>query len=250
MNQLKRTLRKIGLCFNEKIEVKDINRWQQVSMQHRAKYRMPSCTNQLESTHGHMNENIPCRNSMWPSVERIIHSILKKNQKFETHFKHNYMRYKNKTKNILASTPNKIIEKMIIQYETDIKTHSCKCGESIFLSSMFQEQLPCSHLLYMGAEFPNIQAPNLMVRNVTNGELIVEYNFEKSEDVLTNDDYYSRIRKYASKIIQKYTHRNKEDCIEYANQNLPFNTEPSKFVLGYPIEVFDVIDEGIRHFHK
>ena len=54
MKKLKRTLHKSGLCFNEKIEVKDINRWQQVSMQHRAKYSMPSCTNQLESTHGHI----------------------------------------------------------------------------------------------------------------------------------------------------------------------------------------------------
>lgn len=163
LNQLKRTLHKLGLCFNERIEIEDSNRWKQISMQHRAQYRMPSCTNQLESTHGHMNAHIPRRNSMWPSVERIIHSILQKNQKFESHFKHNYLRYKNKTKNILTNTPDIIMEKIIKQYETDIKTHSCKCGESALLSSMLQKPLPCSHLLYMGAQFPDIQAPTLMV---------------------------------------------------------------------------------------
>ena len=32
----------------------------------------------------------------------------------------------------------------------------------------------------MGAQFLDIQAPTLMARNVTNEELIVELNFEKS----------------------------------------------------------------------
>ena len=249
LKQLNRILRKIGLCFNEKIEIENEQRWQQVSMMHRAKYRMPSCTNQLESTHGHMNSNIPRRNCMWPSVERIIHSIMKKNQMFESHFKHNYLRYKTKTKNICANTPENIMEKMIHYYKTDLKTYSCNCGETTLLSSMIQESLPCSHLHYMGVQFPDIAAPNIMISNSTRGELIVEYNFVKSEKIITDDDYYSRIRKYASKVIQKYTHRKKEDCIEYVNRKLQFKTEPSKFILGYPIEVFDVIDEGIRHFH-
>ena len=83
-------------------------------MLHRSKFRMLSCTNQLESTNGHMNSNIPRRNSMWPSVEHIIHSIMKKKkQKFESHFKHNYLRYKSKTKNICSHTPNQIMERMI-----------------------------------------------------------------------------------------------------------------------------------------
>lgn len=96
------------------------------------------------------------------------------------------------------------MELMIQQYKTNIKTHTCNCGECTLLSSMIQEPLPCSHLHYMGVQFPDIEAPNLMVSN----------------------------------------------CIDYINKRLLFETEPSKFVLGYPIEVFDVIDEGIRHFHK
>lgn len=73
----------------------------------------------------------------------------------------------------------------------------------------------------MGGQFLDIQAPTLMARNVTNEELIVEFNFEKSEKIITNEDYYSRIRKYAAKIIQKYTHCKIEDCIEHANKNIP-----------------------------
>lgn len=99
---------------------------------------------------------------------------------------------------------------------------------------MIQEPLPCSHLHYMGVQFPDIEEPNLMVSNANHGELIVEYNFVKSEKVKINDDYYSRIRKYASKMIQKYTHRKKEDCIDYINKRLLFETEPSKFVFNDP----------------
>ena len=179
-------------------------------MMHRANYRMPSCTNQFESTHGRMNSNTPLRNCMWPSDEGIIHSIMKKNQMFESHFKHNYLRYK--TKNICANTPENKMEKIIHQYKTNLKTYSCNCSENTLLSSMIQESLPFAHLHYMAVEFPDIAAPNIMVCNSTRGELIVEYNYAKSEKVITDDDYYSRIRKYASKVIQKYTHHKKEDC--------------------------------------
>lgn len=63
------------------------------------------------------------------------------------------------------------------------------------------------------------------------------------ENYYFDDDNYSQMKKYASKMIQKYTYRKKEDCFDYINKKLLFETEPSKFVLGYPIEVFDVIDE-------
>lgn len=87
------------------------------------------------------------------------------------------------------------MERMIQQYKTDIRTHTCNCGECTLLSSMIQEPLPCSHLHYMGVQFPDIEEPNLMASNSDHGELIVEYNFVKSEKVIINDDYYSRIRK-------------------------------------------------------
>lgn len=58
----------------------------------------------------------------------------------------------------------------------------------------------------MGVQFLDIIAPDLKPINSIKGELIVEYNFVKSEQIILNDDYYSNIKKYASKVIQKYSH--------------------------------------------
>ena len=42
----------------------------------------------------------------------------------------------------------------------------------------------------------------------------------------------------------------KQDFIDYINKKLLLESEPLKFVLGYPIEVFDVFDKGIMNFQK
>lgn len=49
---------------------------------------------------------------------------------FEYHFKHNYLKYKTKTKNVCTSTPEHIMKKIIQQYKTYLKTYSCNCGET------------------------------------------------------------------------------------------------------------------------
>lgn len=83
LNELQAVLRKVGLCFEKgKVKIGDNKRWEEVSMLKRPMFKMPSCTNQLESTHGHMNSQIPRRNSLWPSLHRIIQDILQKKQKF------------------------------------------------------------------------------------------------------------------------------------------------------------------------
>lgn len=249
IKQLKNTLKKVGLIFDgQTIKVDKQKRWESVSMLYRAKYSMPSCTNQLESTHGQMNSSIPRRNSIWPSIERIMHAIMKKNRDFSSHFDHNYQYYKAKIRRICKSTPNSLMEKMIKQYHTNLINNTCDCGESCLLSSMFKKSIPCSHLFYMGVQFPDLSAPDLNLINSIKGELVVEYNFVKSEQINLNVDYYSNIKKHAVKIIQKYSHFKKDKIIDYVDKKLTFDTEPNEFILGYPIEVFDVIDEGIRYF--
>lgn len=70
VNKLNRLLKKVGLKMeNDHIITIDEERWTEVSMSKRAEFRMPSCTNQLESTHGHLNSAIPRRNKFWPSIK-------------------------------------------------------------------------------------------------------------------------------------------------------------------------------------
>lgn len=63
LKTLENTLNYVGLTFKSKeIDYIDLKRWNEVSMISRAKYSMPSTTNSIESTHGHLNENTPRRN--------------------------------------------------------------------------------------------------------------------------------------------------------------------------------------------
>lgn len=253
ISKLEKNLNKVGLTFvnMNKIKVLDDEKWDEISMVRRAKYRMPSCTNQLESTHGHMNSQIPRRNSFWPSMQRLCQNIMQKIQNFENHFKHNYYRYKNKIKYICTHTPEDIMRKSIIHYQTDIDTQSCLCGESILISAMLGVNLPCSHLLFLGMDFPKLEPIKLNVNDIILDKLKFDYDIIDSHQIETNYDYFEKVRKYASKVIRRYSHHNKKEDVErYVLQKLPFTVIPIKFVLGYPIEIFQVINDGILQFSK
>ena len=57
MKRLSIQLHKIGLTFNDgKLKIEEENIWKRVSMLARIPTRMPSTTNALESTYGHLNE--------------------------------------------------------------------------------------------------------------------------------------------------------------------------------------------------
>lgn len=58
-NLLKKLLEKVGMTFSDTLVITDENRWKQVSLFERIQKVMPSTTNSLESSHGHINENIP-----------------------------------------------------------------------------------------------------------------------------------------------------------------------------------------------
>ena len=116
------------------------------------------------------------------------------------------MNYKRKIKRIYSNTPDNIMRQKIKHYNTDLTHLTCQCGEAILLSSMLEVQLPCSHLIYLGASFPEIEVQNLDMNNSTKGELIIEYNYVESNNVELNNDYFAKTRKYAYKIIKRYSY--------------------------------------------
>ena len=63
LKQLLTKLNKVGLTYkDDEISIENIDVWNRVSMYSRISTRMPSTTNCLESTHGHLNEDIQRRN--------------------------------------------------------------------------------------------------------------------------------------------------------------------------------------------
>ncbi|KAK8892033.1 hypothetical protein M9Y10_029255 [Tritrichomonas musculus] len=90
-------LKKVGLSFiQNKIEITDPKRWQQVSLIQRKEYRMPSTTNSLESTHGHLNHEISRRKNFWKSMFKISNHLIQKVNTFQQNVQHNYNYQKKK----------------------------------------------------------------------------------------------------------------------------------------------------------
>lgn len=117
------------------------------------------------------------------------------------------------------------------------------------MSSMLWTQLPCSHLYYFDHRFPELQPPKLQFINVTKGDLIFEYKIFKLEKKEITVDYYSKVRNYVYKTIKPYSHSKEKKQIQvFVENKLPFAQVPNDFVLGYPAEIYKVIDEGISNF--
>ena len=193
------------------------------------------------------------RNNFWASLKRLIEQTLKRNHNFNINFTRNYTNYKRKIQRIVKCTPKTILDSMVKYYKTNIDNCSCSCGETSIFSSMLDINLPCSHLHYLKVPFPDVKPPKIEIKNITNGVFIEEYVFESSCSIQLNLDYFSKIYEYAYQMIKHYSHRKKRTKLKLMpllKKKLTFDQSPEKFALGYPVEVFEVIDEGISKFYK
>ena len=119
------------------------------------------------------------------------------------------------------------------------------------MSAMLGIKLPCSHLYFLKNEFPDITPPPLKITNSTNDAFIFEHKIKETQKVTINLDYFEKIRRHSYKMIKKYSHSKEKKAItDFVNENLSFEKEPSDFILGYPIEMFEVIDKGILKFYQ
>ena len=93
------TLNYVGITFeNDEISVKNTERWEEVSLKERVKYKMPPTTNSIESVHGHLNEATPRNNLFSSSIFRIIMSINTQIKQFNEKVHHNYRKIINDIK--------------------------------------------------------------------------------------------------------------------------------------------------------
>ena len=241
LNALEETLNYVGLTFqNKEIDFFDLQRWSEVSMIQRSQYNMPSTTNTIESTHGHLNEITPRRNCFFTSIYRLIMSIMSQIHNFNMKMHHNYRQVICDVKKTKAKELH--FEEKCHFYTT--KLHSCNCGETVLYTNMFKVDVPCSHRLYLGALFPDIKDIIFNLQNQFN-ELILDVR----EDVkATKKIEYDTFKTIAVKNIKKFSHvkKKKKEIEEFFDMN--YKPAYEKFALGYPIELFVVISNGIEKF--
>lgn len=239
-------LHKIGMAFVDgELRIEEVETWNRVSMLARIPTRMPSTTNALEATHGHLNEQIQRRNAFWPSLFRLAKSINDRDYSFRDHMNHSFQRIR---RNVLRRTnncPREEMQKEIISFNTNIE--HCDCGETALESSMYRTPIPCSHMVFCGAKFPRLPDVDMRLRPCW-----IKSKFEYTVVQRTRDpppsNKQAKLKEVAVKNIKRYSHyRKKAEIHEFVEQNYD---DGHGFVLGKPIGFYRLIHKGIVFFSQ
>ena len=114
---------------------------------------------------------------------------------------------------------------------------------------MLQMTLPCSHLHYLGVQFPEIQPPSLNITPILTDEIFFEYKIQESSDQHSPATYYNNQCSYAIKMIKRYSHfKNKDEIAAFVYQHFPLENVPNGFALGQPMNLLEIINNGIITF--
>lgn len=175
------------------------------------------------------------------SIYRLIIFINSSIRQFGEKFHHNVQRCFKEIKKRLESNPN--IGSECVFYNTSVD--ECECGETVLYSSMYRCDIPCSHRIFLGAQFPKIDNIKLTL-NKQFDELIPDII---EDDEIRKQIEHDKVKEIISKNIKKFSHsKEKEEIKQYVDQN--FIPKYDAFALGYPIEFFIVISNGIKFFSK
>lgn len=244
---LKRTLRKAGLALTEdesEIIISDEARFNAVSMWRRIGTRMPSTTNCLEATHGHLNAEISRRNPFWASLAILHDSISDKTLHFHSAFVHDFRTALKRSRRRSAGLdPERMREECEIFQSSSI---SCACSETKHLSACYRTELPCSHRYAMGATKPAI--PEFVINTEPSTLRIERSETHHRRDPAIGEDREVRrqFSDFAYRQIRRFSHtKNKEGVRTYVDAHLNISG-PS--ALDVPVAVHELIIRGIRHF--
>ena len=244
MKEIQSVLFKAGLTFDgREVVIVDEDKLNRVSMIKRVEARMPSTTNSLESSHGHLNSKLPRHNAFWPSLQRIATSITDKTFRYNEMMKHNYSRIKRDVKYRAKKYAGPNIQDQIRRFNSTID--SCECGETKLQSALLRINIPCSHQYTLGAEFPSLPIVNLeLIPQWTKCEFA--YSIVNAERRLPVIGEIDQLKTQCAKIIKRYSHfKNKAKIEEYVAAHMRYGSD---FVLGKPIGYYEVTHSGILHF--
>ena len=242
--QMNKALQKIGMQFeNGVIMINNENRWKKVSMLERVKMRMPSTTNTLEATHGHLNGMTPRRNEFWQSLGRVTKALLKKDFLLNERMYSIYSNQKRKIMKRVKMLPQETMENEIHFYETTI--NKCLCGETVLMSAMLRIDLPCSHRVVLGAVFPCLDAVEFdLIPSTT--KCAFKFTVLEREPPSTAVEHVSWLKNSAISTIKRYSHFKHRSLIrEFVDKNFTIGTS---FVNGRPLEYYSLIHKGILDF--
>ena len=247
MNNINGSLKKVGLFFTKNdIAIIDELKWKSVSMMHRVPTRMPSTTNSLESTHGHINKITPRRNNFYGALYRIVKHIMNKSQRVQECIKINYARAKRVTLTTLKQKSEARIRDEIRFYHSSID--KCECGENHLISSIFDIDIPCSHRIFLGAKFSPLNLQHMIIIKPQWNNLEFEFSIINDESPLQDyldDADFDKARIIAQ--IRRYTHyKKKEEISEFVESRYHYNG--SEFINSKPACMHDIIAEGIKYF--
>ena len=246
---INRRLKKIGLTFiiqddNGKIEIKNESKWEQMSMSRRVKYHMPSTTNSLEATHGHLNSITPRRSNLYSAIYRIHNEINSKFLNINQKIQHNYNNIKRLTKEKVTKINPFTLEKMCEFYKTTQK--NCLCSENKLISANLKIDVPCSHRISKGETFLEFQKINL---NLT-------YQFDQLEEIhdilqpeeIIQNETTDEIN-FIIKSIQFFSKYRKENDIKsFVEEHYTANN--GFFINNQKVSVIQLIEDGIFHFQE
>ena len=242
LNNMQHALKKIGLQYNkntETIDILDETRWIAVSMMHRLNFKMPSTTNSLESTHGHLNKKTPRNNNFYMSIYRIVTHLMKQSQTIEENIRRNYMYAKNKTLH-LCRDRNRLMPQIAFYGST---IQSCRCNENKLVSSMLRIDMPCCHRHILGAPFPAcpVVRPRIELQW---DQLVISYNVLPPENDITPHDVHFSEKKYIVDQIKKYSKfKDISQIEEYVNMN--YTLDQSQYIDARPLSAIQLITEGV-----
>jgi len=155
-SSINETLKKIGLSFIDgAIVYSNEELFKHCSLLHRIDKGIPTTTNHVESTHGHLNSNTPRRKGLFSILNRLITSLIRKTKAIDQCYKRNLSKQIHELNVLLNISGNELLQKERLFYET---THNeCMCGKS-FQSSLYGIKIQCIHQITSGENIPVISS--------------------------------------------------------------------------------------------
>ena len=238
---------KIGIDFDDSgIKIVDEQHLKSVSMHYRTEYRMPSTTNSLEATHGHLNKKTPRRNNFFMSIYRIVSNLMSKSQNIVKEIKTNYRRACFNSTKYAKATSEERMQLEISHYHSS--QDCCECSENMLLAAALGFDIPCSHRIKLGAEIP--ETPEIDLKFTSDVETLqIEYLYlprDDNADQLSEEAYD---KQQAIETITRFSHYHKKDrIIEYVNENYNRPVLNEAFIIKKPLSLLQLINNGIVHF--
>jgi hypothetical protein len=246
---LKRTLNKAGRGWAEgEIVIEDEVRWNVVSMWRRIPTRLPSTTNSLEATHGHLNEAISRRNPFWQSMGILYGSVSDKVQHFDVAlvqgFRLALKRYSRRCRDL----PKERMDEECMDFGTSIE--ACSCGETVHLSSCYRTDIPCGHRYAKGARKP--ETPRELALKVKASTREMEYSEGVHDRVPApgwDGEELGGLKSFACEQIKRFSGaRNGKAVRAYVTGQHIDLSGPS--ALDIPLSLHRLITCGIMHFRN